>query len=474
MSSPTQAIFAFTRYNQFMFKKVKAFCEIEKLLSVNDQIVIAVSGGVDSMVLLEMLFQFQKELNLQLHVAHLNHQLRPDSEVDANFVVEQAKQRGLAFTLEKVNVAEYASKNKQSIETAGRHARYDFLKRVAQAHHYGKIALAHHQNDQAETFFLNVIRGATAQGWGGMKPLSDVYIRPLLNCSKSNIYQFAQDQKIPYREDETNTDQKFRRNWVRQRVIPLLEQKNENLVDAITRNQAVFRQTSDYLQQQAEIVLEHLIISKEKDELSLNRKNFIVQHPAMQTEVIRLVIKNLRGDLNRLEAHHILKLCAHAKSKESGQLIELPLGLMVMIQPDVLIFSSQKIGNKPVPESQKLNISGETQWANWSFISEVKAFQSHQDIGRLSVCMDWSKIEPPLVVRSRQPGDRIDPMGLSGRKKIQDIFMDAKVARTTRDQVPLIEDQKGIVWVVGHCQSERTRVTTASQQVFHIRAVQHE
>ncbi len=456
-----------------MLDLVKAFCETENLLSDNDRILIAVSGGVDSMVLLNVLCQLQETFHLQLHVAHLNHQLRPDSEADATFVVDQAKQKGLAYTLKTLDVASLANENKQSVETAGRHARYQFLNQVSRAEGLEKIALAHHKNDQAETFFLNIIRGANAQGWGGMKAMSDCYIRPLLCVSKSEILQYAKDQNIPFQEDKTNADEQFRRNWVRHRVIPLLEEKNKNFVDSITRNQVIFRQMADYLRQQAEFELRQLLVSKSNHEISIRRQAFIDHHPALQAELIRLVINNLLGDLNRIESQHILNICDQAKRPTSGQILELPFGLRVNIQPEKLLFTFQ-IEEFPVLEKQELNIPGEIKWSNWAIKTTLEQANHPQNMGRLSVCMDWSKIETPLVVRSRQPGDRIDPMGLSGHKKIQDIFVDAKVNRTARNQVPLIEDQQGIIWVVGHCQSERTRVTTASKQVLTIRAEQNE
>lgn len=456
-----------------MLNQIESLIETEQLLSPGDRVLMAVSGGVDSMVLLDVLYQFQKKFQLTLHVAHLDHQLRSDSQADAQFVVEQAKQRGLAYTVKQTDVAALAEKNRHSIETAGRDTRYQFLTSVANEQGCQKIALGHHQNDQAETFLLNLIRGANVQGWGGMKPKSDAYIRPLLHCSKAQIRQYAQERDIEFREDDTNTDQQFRRNWIRHEIIPLLEQKNEQWVDAITRNQAIFREISDYLRKQAEQAFEEIVIHLSESNVTLDRKNFNQLHPALQSEIIRLVVQKLSGSLIRLESDHILNVRQHTQQSTSGQVIELPLGLKVLIQAESILFSMHPEQPDEI-ESTELPVPGKTAWDGWNFTSTLKDVRNRQDIGSLSVCMDWSKIEPPLVVRSRQPGDRIDPMGLGGHKKIQDIFVDAKVARTARDRVPLIADRQGIVWVVGHCQSERTRVTSASRRLLFLRGEQHE
>lgn len=456
-----------------MQNQIESFILDEQLLFPGDHVLVAVSGGVDSMVLLDVLCQFQEKFQLELRVAHLDHQLRTDSEADAQLVVEQAKQRGLAYTVKQTDVAALAEKIKQSVETAGRDARYQFLTSVANEQGCQSIALGHHQNDQAETFLLNLIRGANVQGWGGMKPKSDACIRPLLHCSKAQIRQYAQEHDIEFREDDTNTDQQFRRNWIRHEVIPLLEQKNENWIDAITRNQAIFREISDYLRKQADQAYEEVVVEFSESDVTLNRKNFNQLDPALQSEIIRLVVQNLYGSLVRLESDHILKVRKHSQQLASGQVVELPLGLKVFIQAESLLFSMNPEQPSEI-ESMELVVPGKTAWDGWNFTAALKDVRNGQDIGSLSVCMDWSKIEPPLVVRSRQPGDRIDPIGLGGHKKIQDIFVDAKVARTARDRVPLIADQQGIVWVVGHCQSERTRVTSASRRLLFLRGEQHE
>ena len=447
----------------------------ERWLASRDRVVVAVSGGVDSIVLLEVLLQLRRPLDLFLHVAHLDHGLRQDAAADAAFTCQHAQQRGLGCTLGTADVSALARQNGQSFEAAARRARYGFLQRVAREQRCNKIALGHHKNDQVETFFLNALRGAGLRGMGGMQTRNGPYVRPLLGYQRSEILAYARQHKLPFHQDPSNEDVRFRRNWVRHRLIPTLEHNvNPNVIETVWRGQNHLRQAADYLQQQARRAFLDLALERCAEAIVLDRHKLVALHPALQGELVRFVFLQLAGDLKRLTSQHVDAIAYHARQASSGQTLELPRGWRVEVEHATLRFRRSK-KQAARPSEQELDLSGKaTRWGQWTLSAKLDARSRRGEIGaekgdvRLSARLDWGTIAPPLVVRSRRPGDRIDPLGLGGHKKIQDLFVDAKLSRALRDNVPIVQDQQGIVWVAGYAQSERTQLSARTRQVLNV------
>lgn len=461
-----------------MFEKVCRFIESQQLLEPHDRVLMAVSGGIDSMVLLDVVCRLQEKYELKLHVAHLDHRLRPESPEDSAFVAERAKSLQLPCTVESRNVNALSKTIKTSLEAAARQARYAFLQRVATLERCNKIALGHNKNDQVETFFLNLIRGAGLQGLSGMRPKDRRYARPLLDCSRAEIETYARARNIEYREDSSNQDLRFRRNWVRHRLLPSVEEINPNLIETLARNQAIFGQANDYLIEQAQDAFETALLSRSDAEIVLERSALKKLHPALLSTVIRITIGHLVGTLNRLSEHHIGTVVEHVDQAYSGQQLELPLGTSVWVHAKTLQFV--KVRSEEKCPTVSLCVPGQTRWGAWTFTSQVVGKEHRQAVkstrnetDHLSARLDWSTIGQPLTVRSRRPGDRIDPIGLQGQKKIQDILVDGKVPRTKRDEIPVLQDRQGIVWVVTQCQSERTKLTNATNRILEITAVKN-
>lgn len=462
-----------------MFEKVWQFIEVHQLLEPHDRVLIAVSGGIDSMVLLDVVCRLQEKYELKLHVAHLDHQLRPESPEDAAFVAEQAKSLQLPCTVASRNVNALSKTVKTSLEAAARQARQAFLQRVATLEQCNKIALGHNKNDQAETFLLNLIRGAGLQGLSGMRPKDRCYIRPLLDCLRAEIETYVRTRNIEYREDSSNQDLRFRRNWIRHRLLPSVEEINPNMIETLTRNQAVFHQANDYLTAQAQVAFETALLNHNDAEIVLQRSALKKLHPALLATVIRVTVQRLVGTLNRLSEHHVGTVAKCVNQAHSGQQLELPLGASVWVHAKTLQFVV-KARSKEKQPTVSLCVPGQTRWGTWTFTSQVLEQRlsdtkliRHETENHLSARLDWSTIGLPLLVRSRRPGDRIDPIGLQGQKKIQDILVDSKVPRTERDDVPVLQDRQGIVWVVTQCQSERTKLTNTTGRILEITAVKN-
>lgn len=452
--------------------RVRRFVREQSLLLRGDRVLVAVSGGVDSMTLLHILCALRAELDLTLHVAHLDHRLRPDSTSDARFVRAQARRLGLPCTIETCDVAALARKTRSSLEAAGRRARTAFLQRAAEAHSCSKIALGHQQEDQVETFFINALRGAGLRGLGGMPPRRGRLVRPLLHCASGEIEAYAAAQGIEFRQDASNRDVRFRRNWLRLKLMPELQKLYPQLANTVCRNQAWLRQVEEYVRAQAHQALETCLKERGEDGIVLARDALLSLHPALQAEVIRIAAAALTKEGQGLAGRHVEAVLRQAAGPSSGGVVVLPQGWMAVVEAKTVRLRRLQAPLQPAP-SLILPVPGKVQWGQWRIAAALRSptgpFRRQQAKG-LSVRMDWSTIKPPLEVRGRRAGDRIDPVGMKGHQKIQDILVDAKVPRLQRDTVPILVDQDGILWVAGYRQSRRTTPAEHTQQILELSA----
>jgi tRNA(Ile)-lysidine synthase len=303
-----------------------AVCEF-KMLESKDSILVAVSGGPDSVALLLSLLHLKQAHDLSIGIAHLNHRLRgEDSLKDEAFVRDLAEHFSLPFFCEQQDVAAYAQHHRLSVEEAGREVRYDFFSRMADHHGYHKIALGHNKNDNAELVLMNLLRGSGPKGLSGIPPVRDNrYIRPLIRMTKKEILDFLEAEGRPFRIDGSNTDTTYIRNAVRLRLIPVLESEfNPDIVDALDRLSRILRQEEDYLDTEAEKYFQTCLIEKQTAFLSFSKQRLSSLHPALVNRVIRKGIGMMKTDLRRISLGHmsdILDFCFH---RTSGNSLDLP------------------------------------------------------------------------------------------------------------------------------------------------------
>jgi tRNA(Ile)-lysidine synthase len=424
------------------------------------------------MVLLHLFLSIKEELELTLEVAHLDHGIRTEAKLDAKFVQEQVQGFSLPFHLGAIDVPKLAEDSKQSTEAAARQARYEFFEKISKQTGCNKTALGHHKNDQAETMLMNLIRGAGPPGLSGMRSKRGPYIRPLLNVSRAEIEQFALENEIVFREDESNLDERFTRNHIRHSIMPQLEVLNPNILEMLIRTQTHTRQLIDFALNESERVFNSLLVSNSEAEIIFDRKEFKKLDPALQTGVVRHAFNTLTGDAKGLDTRHFQTVLKHSEGSNHGQILEFPRGRRVYIEENHLRFFVEQ-DLEPIPPIE-IDVPGKTLWSKWQFMA-TQTTPDHVEINDASlqnwlVRLDWNTIKPPLKVRIRQPGDRIQPLGLNGHKKIKDIFVDAKVPRYKRDQIPIVVDADGPIWVVGHCLSERVKLTSDTTNVLLLEA----
>lgn len=277
----------------------KILDKLQNHLEDEDTVIAGISGGPDSIFLLHFLGQIKNKVI----VAHLNHMLRKESDAEEKFVREVSKKFGqnLIFHSQKTDISKLSQKTKKGLEESGRHTRYEFFHKLAKKHHAKYILTAHHADDNLETIILNFARGAGLQGLSGMPEMENQLFRPLLSISKKQILAFLKFHKISFKIDKSNRDIKFKRNYIRHKIIPSLEKINPSLTETVTKNAEEIRSLNQYLKELAQNWLGKNSISINK----LNAKFFRQQHPSLQKMILFETHKNITGNTLNIENIHL-------------------------------------------------------------------------------------------------------------------------------------------------------------------------
>ncbi|GAB6099794.1 tRNA lysidine(34) synthetase TilS [Halanaerocella petrolearia] len=459
-----------------LINKVKTTIDKYQLLTTNDQILVAVSGGLDSLSLLHILRKLQSEYQLDLHIAHLNHRLRGQAALaDAQFVKEIANSWQIPVTIEAYDVKAYQKKEGLSLEDAARQVRYNFFFELMNELGFDKIALGHHADDQAETVLMKFLRGAGLKGLGGIAPKNDKLIRPLIEVTKKYLEDYCKQQNLTPRLDETNLEAVYKRNKIRLELLPVLEKEyNNNIVATLNRTAEIFRTEDDYLNQQAKETLQEITIKQSEKQLVIDLEKFLQLHTALQRRIIREAVRYCKDDYQDLYYQHIESIMKLATTKETGKRVELPADLIVRLNYNQLIFSigglmedrfdfeyQIALEEIEIPELGII-ISSEIVDSNYPWRQEI----DNSNYG----FFDYKQVGSPFYIRSRQSGDRFYPLGMKGRKKIKDFFIDQKLAIWKRDQVPIfVTEGNDIFWVGGLRVDDRFKVTEDTEQILMIK-----
>jgi tRNA(Ile)-lysidine synthase len=448
------------------------------MIESGDRILIAVSGGVDSIVLLRTLFDLRKDLGIELAIAHLDHKMRDDSHKDLEFVQKLGQNLELDCFSEAIDVPALIEGEKRSPEEAARIARYGFLESVAIEWNATKIATAHNCSDSAETFLINLLRGSGIDGLSGLPAVRNLQnfkvIRPLIDCSRAEIEETAESKDWDFRVDPTNSDPKYTRNKIRHQLIPKLLEFNPNLLETLTNTTTNIEKASKFISRLAQQAYDSILISKTTEEISLDKKELISHDDFLVENILRIGIKGLRGNLDGIEKIHLDRALDEIRADQVGNQVPFIKDLSMLIEPGhIRIVQGELEEPFADPYEVQLNLAGTQEFAEigWSFEIEVTDENNYEANGCLEAQLDFDKIVQPLYLRNRRSGDRLTPLGMGGTKKLQDLFVDAKIPRIERDTIPIICDQDGILWVVGLRMSERGRVAPDTKKLLRLRAV---
>jgi tRNA(Ile)-lysidine synthase len=448
------------------------------LLPAGSRVAVALSGGADSVALLHVLRGMAESGTFRLVGAvHVNHLLRgAEADADERFCRDLASRLELAIDVERVDVAGVARATGGSLEHAGHIARHEFFGRAAARLGATAVAVAHTKDDQAETFLLRLLRGAGPRGLSGMHPRSGIVVRPFLEVSREEVRAFVSSNRLAFREDASNADLTIPRNRIRHELLPLVEQRYvAGIVDVLDREAAIARDDADYLEEVARTAAARLVSSTSRG-VEIDAAALVREPVAIARRVIRIAQQAAAGQ--RFVGFDAVEAVLHfAVSKSTGQL-DLP-GHRVNRRGGAVVLSTSRGREKPAPAadfSYQLEVPGqvvvpEAACAISAATANVRSRRSAIEVWPVSADRDQVVVEArcltgPLSVRNRRPGDRFRPLGLRGRKKLQDLFVDAKIDRFERQNVPVIVDSAGrIVWVAGHALAEEFRVTDTTRAV---------
>ncbi len=463
------------------------YIEFEKLLQPGDHVLVGVSGGPDSLALLECLFSLRASLSLRdLTVLHFDHGLRgEESAKEKEFVRRVAQNKSLPFVSAEDDVRSFAAREGLSLEMAARTCRHRFFFQSMELLKGDRLALGHNANDQAEEVLLRLCRGTGPSGMAGMLPRSRRgIIRPLLFAQRRDILKFLRELGIPHAQDSSNEQIICQRNALRQRVLPLLEAHlHPQIVRTLERHTTLVREEESFWEQMLCSWFSCFAGRHGESRISVPVKDLQSQHVAFRKRFYRHVVREMTGSCSGIFRVHVEALDRWAMRSHSGRHMVLPNGVVAQKEGETLQFTLEEgfsgatfeAGPEPDVlmhgpgdyEAPALGVKVQLRWYRKG--DAGPAWDTREGF---HVHMDAQKVVWPLLIRRWQRGDRFKPLGLKGMKKLQDFFVDAKIPRRERPQVPLVCDGGKICWVVGHRLDDRVKVDPCTNEVLSVRVRQ--
>ena len=451
----------------------------ESLITQGDRVVVALSGGADSVALTRLLSELAETASFEVAgVAHLNHQLRDAADEDERFCQALAGRLSLPCLVGRADVTVLANRERISIEEAGHRERHTFLRHAAAALQADCIATAHTRDDQAETYLMRLLRGAGPVGLSGIHPRSGAVVRPLLDISKSELREYLSAHGQEFQEDETNRDITVTRNRIRHELIPFLERKfSPSIVDVLVRETKIARHDAAWLEDQA-IAAASLIVDHTDGVAVLDQEGLLDQPVALARRIVKRAVERVAG--RRVGFDQVERLLAIvAENVVRTTELDLPGCRAAIAHGRVTISPPRPRRQSSAPSTgftYRLQIPGEVEIPEASMTVAAERVTGGSPAAGLSargeaVYVAGGQVTVPLIVRSWRPGDAFRPLGLGGHKKLQDLFVDRKIDRISRQKVPIVADkQRGIVWVVGHSVSDDFRITSDTEGMLLLRA----
>jgi tRNA(Ile)-lysidine synthase len=434
-----------------LFEKFKSFINEKKLLPANNRVLLAVSGGIDSSVMMHLFYR----LGIYCEVAHCNFQLRGnESDGDEAFVREIAARYEFPLFITRFETLEYASENKLSIQMAARELRYTWFRKLAQAHHIEKIAIAHNRDDAMETFFINLGRGRGSAGLTGMRTITDHIVRPLLFASRTEIEQYSRDNDINFREDSSNAEDKYMRNYIRHKILPAFEEIIPHFRDLLTRNMDRLNDAHILYR----YALDHIIpslVSEEKDILYIDIPKLELT-PCPKTVLFEILKKYdfLASSIDEIyELFH-----ASAGKQFFSNTHKLIKDRNRFIVSKITTETNTKFYIEDGTASMDFPIP-----LQFDMIQRPDNFAIDKDPSIAQ--LDYDKLSFPLILRKWQHGDYFTPLGMNGLKKISDFFIDMKLSLIEKENTWLLLSGNQIVWIIGKRIDNRFKVTDTTQKI---------
>lgn len=451
-----------------MYKRILDYIRQNHLLVYGDRVVIALSGGADSVCLLVVLKELKEELGIELKSVHVHHGIRgAEADRDCAYARELSERLLVPFVCHYVDAPAYGREHNMSLEEAGRHLRYEIFEKERISFGGTKIAVAHHGDDQAETILYHLFRGSGLKGLGGIRPLRDTIVRPLLCVRRNEILAYLEEKGICYCEDSTNALTDYARNRLRLELLPAIEREiNQRAIDNILHAGAMAAQADAYLESQAGSILKAHGMRQEDETgvitaCGIKSAVLMAEAEIVRSYIIRAMINAVSGSMKDMGCVHVESVAALLFGP-SGRQVDLPYSLCAQRGTEELWIKKKKKGRKvdnqeafPLPELEFL----------------VFPYKKGQEIPKngYTKWFDYDKIKCALSVRHRQTGDYITLSG-GGRKSVKAYMIDEKIPREERGSIPLVADGSHILWIIGYRISEYYKITDDTHTVIQIQA----
>jgi tRNA(Ile)-lysidine synthase len=457
-------------------QRVFDFIRQHRLLSANERLVVAVSGGADSVCLLHILVRLKERLKIKLHIAHLNHQLRgAESDADADYVADLARNLGIPATIERRDVKGYRKEQRLSPEEAAREVRYRFLAEVAGATGSQTVAAGHTRDDHIETILMHLIRGAGTRGMRGLQPSTGwpsktgglIVIRPLLEVSHQETEDYCRQHRLTPRLDASNLSLSPLRNRIRQQLMPLLQGYNPGIAEALLRTGRIAGDDIDFLDRETARLWDK-IARQDGEAIILDRPKLDRLPSTLKRYLLRTGAEKLLGSAKDIEMRHIEEMMA-LLGKPAGKRLSLPGGLSFATGYDEYILTLDLAGLSPLPELEgetKLKIPGQTEFSGWRVEAAIIEPEETTEKDDFTAYFDLAKTGDRLTVRGRRRGDRFQPLGLPQPKKLGEFMIDSRIPQAWRQYIPIVCSPEQIVWLVGWRIDERVKVSQKTKQVL--------
>lgn len=443
----------------------KAYTTIEKhnLLKNGDKVLVALSGGADSVCLLKILNDLKDMYNIRLYAAHLNHMLRgEDADSDEQFASELCKQLNIPFFSKKVNVINYAKENMQTTEEAGRNLRYEFFSEICREHMIDKVATAHNQNDNVETVVMRFIRGTGLYGLAGIPYKNKNIIRPVLDLSRNEIEEYLSLNKSSFVTDKSNLEPVYLRNKVRLNLIPEIENEfNPHFKETLSGNIETFKNATDYLKEITKQKAEKFVCFKETYAY-IKLCDLKKEHAFIKSSIIHYILEMYSKE-KQVTSERVKDIILISDAERGS--VDFSKELYVSVMYGKLYFIIRK---------DKNNFFYNVQIPSCTYIKECNLtvkidFTENITKRKKSLCVDYDEIEgKTIIIRNRKDGDFFYPSGMKGKKKLKDFFIDEKIPVFLRDDVPIVAIEDEIICVGNYRVSEKYKVKSDTTKILEI------
>lgn len=468
-----------------VLKQVSQTIQRHRMFGNGEHVLVGVSGGPDSVALLQILVRLAAQWNLTIGVAHLNHCLRGEaSDRDAAFVAELAGRLNLPCHLEAACIQTHPSFKKLSLEGAARQVRYEFFDRICRRHSYQKIATGHHQEDNAEMMLMFLFRGSGPAGFSGIPPVRDgKIVRPLIDARRNELVAFLNENELLYQIDQSNCDLRFLRNRIRHETIPYIQACcNPGIIETLNRFSRIVRSENEWVNGIIQPVYEKTLVREESHRAVLSIPEMTALPEAVRRRLIRTAILRIKGNLQRISFSHIEAALELADHRRYPLELSLPDGIRVLRERHLLtIYLAASVkscrGSSALPRTAAFRYSVPGPDAT-VVISETGAVMKFTEIPAGSfetpdgpphiAFLDMEKLKFPLLLRSIQPGDRFRPLGVNGSQKIKKYFIDHKIHRSERVRCPVLVSNSEVIWLAGHRIGSPFKVLPATRRVLRI------